>query len=113
MVAPSAMAANGSSTGRHSLVTFIKALGQGRETDSPVGIEETLTLVAPLQIGVDHAFDGTDHPVAREGGADDLAQARILGAAAAEGDLVELLAFLVDAEDADMADMVVTASIDA
>ena len=50
---------------------------------------------------------------AREGRADDVADAGVLVGAAAEGDLVEFLALLVDAENADMADMVMAAGIDA
>ena len=49
---------------------------------------------------------GTDGP-------DDFADRRIVGGRAAERDLVEFLALLVHAEQADMADMVVAAGVDA
>ena len=45
--------------------------------------------------------------------AEDLADRGVLARRAAERDLVELLALLVDAEDADVADVVVAAGIDA
>ena len=46
-------------------------------------------------------------------GPEDRADRGVLGGRAAERDLVEFLALLVDAEDADVADMVVAAGIDA
>ncbi len=54
---------------------------------------------------------GTCSPA--EAGAEDLANRGALGGRAAERDLVELLALLIEAENADMADMVVAAGIDA
>ena len=44
---------------------------------------------------------------------DQLAERRVLVRLAADRDLIELLAVLLDAEDADMADMVMAAGIDA
>ena len=47
------------------------------------------------------------------GGTDDVADRGVLVGAAAERDLIELGAFLVDAEDADIANVMVRASVDA
>ena len=49
----------------------------------------------------------------RHGRTDQRAELRILVGAAAERDLIELLAVLLDAENADMADMMMAAGIDA
>ena len=61
-----------------------------------------------------------DHPLHRvgdlmlaEAGAHDLADAGVFRARAAEQELVEFHAFLVDAQDADMAGMMMAAGIDA
>jgi hypothetical protein len=51
--------------------------------------------------------------VRTEAAADDLADRGVFIRRAAERDLVELLALLLDAENADVADMVVAAGVDA
>ena len=66
-----------------------------------------------VEVGVDDRLDGVDDLVGGEGRADDVAERRGLGGGAAERDLVELLALLVDAEDADVADVVMAAGVDA
>src|SRR5690606_18079647 len=48
-----------------------------------------------------------------EAGADDAADRGVLVGAAADGELVEFLALLVEAEDADVADVVMAAGVDA
>ena len=58
-------------------------------------------------------LDGVGDLVRAEAAADDLADRGVLVAGAAKRDLVELGALLLDAEDADMADMVMAAGIDA
>src|SRR3546814_14120728 len=55
----------------------------------------------------------SDRLVVGEGGADDLPERSVLVGAAAEGDLVEFLALLVDAEDADVAHVMMAAGVDA
>src|SRR5436305_1207057 len=59
--------------------------------------------LAQLAVGVDEGFDHAGHFFLREGGADDLpgrgGAGQVAAVGAAEGDLVPLLAVLVDAED--------------
>ena len=50
---------------------------------------------------------------AGKAGAENLADRGALGGRAAEGDLIELLALLIEAENADMADVVMAAGVDA
>ena len=76
----------------------------------------TKSLVGPraqLEIGLDDVLDHVDDLRIGQRRARSGADAGVLVGAAAEGDLVELLALLVDAENADMADMVMAAGIDA
>src|SRR3546814_1354788 len=81
--------------------------------DAGQGIVEALSLAALLQVGGNDVVDGLDHLVVGEGGADDLPERSVLVGAAAEGDLVEFLALLVDAEDADVAHVMMAAGVDA
>ena len=83
-------------------------------TDAAIGGEEVFGFaVADLEIGVDQRLHGIDHLVGGKALADDLADRRVLVAGAAQRQLIELLALLLDAEDADMADMVMAAGVDA
>src|SRR6185369_10466169 len=68
--------------------------------------------VAVLEVALDQRLDHVGYVGAREGGPEDLAQrsGRLI---AADLDLVPLLAVLVDAEDADVSDMVVAAGVHA
>src|SRR5690606_24533061 len=112
-------------------------LGQGRvgvyvglegfDANAVDHVDEPLGFAVPQpQIGLDELFDDVGHLVARERRADDApdgcAPAAPLGQiqavdraclAPAEGDLVPLLAGLVHAEDADVANVVMAAGIDA
>src|SRR5262245_13519003 len=91
----------------------IEGLLERLEADAAIGVEEAFSVLAQLQVGVDNGLDGANNLIGAEGGADDIAERGILVGAAAEGDLVELLAVLIDAQNADMADMVMAAGIDA
>src|SRR5262245_55590281 len=91
----------------------IELLLEGLEADAAIGIEERFAVLAEVQVGVDDRLDGADDLLGAESGADDVADRGVLVGAAAEGDLVELLAVLIDAQDADMAHMMMTAGIDA
>ena len=68
---------------------------------------------AQLEVGGDHLLDRIDDAVGAEAGAGDGGQGRVLRAGAAEQELIVLLAALLDAEDADVADVVVAAGVDA
>src|SRR6516164_3293592 len=80
--------------------------------EPPVGREEALLgTLSVAQIGVDQRLDRVDHLGAGEAVADDLADRGLLVAGAAERQLIELLALLLDAEDADVADMVMAGGV--
>ena len=66
-----------------------------------------------FKIGVDQGFDGVGDFVFGESRADDVADRSGFVAGAAKSDLVKFDALLIDAENADMADMVVAAGVDA
>jgi hypothetical protein len=55
------------------------------------------------EVGVDDRLHRVDDLAGGEAAPDDLADGRVFGTRAAERDLVELLAFAVDAQDADVA----------
>ena len=82
-------------------------------------IDEALGLaVAPLQVALDQFLHHGRHFRARERRTEHAAERRLragprLALVAADFDLVPLLAVLVDAEDADVTDMVVPAGIHA
>src|SRR5205085_1215354 len=75
--------------------------------------ERLARIRAQLEITIDHLFHRIDDAVGSEAGAGDGGERRVLGAGAAQQQLVVLLAALLDAEDADVADVVVAAGIDA
>src|SRR5690606_7045161 len=64
-------------------------------------------------IGIDQRLDSTGHVLGFKARPDDLADRSLFGGVAPQGNLVKLAALLFDAQNADMADMVVAASIDA
>src|SRR5262245_25278010 len=103
----------GSSTMPVALMSGIELLLEGLQADAPVGVEEALAVGAYMQVGVDDGLDRAHHFGGAEGRAHDVAERGVLVGAAAERDLIELGAVLVDAEDADVADMVLAAGIDA
>src|SRR6185503_20602797 len=91
----------------------IEGLLEGRRTDPAPGGDEILAVMAVRKIGGDDGVDGVRHGFRPEAGADDGADRGVVLGAAAERDLIELGAFLVDAENTDIAGMVVPAGIDA
>src|SRR5215470_12010025 len=103
----------GSSTTPVALMSGIELLLEGLEADAAIGIEEALAACTHIQIGVDDGLDRAHDLVGAERRPDDVAERGVLVGAAAEGDLVEFGAVLVDAEDADVADMMVAAGVDA
>src|SRR5262245_21409533 len=103
----------GSSTTPVALMSGIELLLEGLQADAAVGVEEALAALAHMQVGVDDGLDRAHHVRGAERWPDDVAERGVLVGAAAERDLVELGAVLVDAEDADVPDVVVPAGIDA
>ena len=98
---------------RPALMSSIELLLEGRLAEAAIGVEEALSVLAPVEIDIEDRLHRIDDALGREGRADDVADAGILVGAAAEGHLIELLAFFVDAENADMADVMMAAGIDA
>src|SRR5262249_29518426 len=105
---------------RRSLISVaIDRFLEGFDADAAHHVDEALGVaVAARQVAVDQLLDHVGHLGARKRGADDLAERRSdsgpdFALVAADLDLVPLLAVLVDAEDADVADMVVTAGVHA
>src|SRR5206468_1309821 len=64
-------------------------------------------------VGLDNRFDRLDDVLRTEARADDLADRRLLVPRAAEGDLISLFSGALEAENADMADVMVAAGVDA
>src|SRR5690348_17820340 len=91
----------------------IDALLERLEPQSAHGVEETLVLVAVLDVDVDQSRDDVGHVVRREGRSDHLAERRRLALRTADRDLIPLLAVLIDPEHADVAHAVVAAGVHA
>src|SRR5262245_45509783 len=92
----------------------IDGLLEGRLAEAPVGGEERFVGAgAQLQVPCHHLLHRIDDAVRIEARAGDGGQGRILRARAAEQELVVLLAALLDAQDADVADVMMPAGIDA
>src|SRR5689334_1133681 len=111
----------GSLTTRRCLINAaIDVFLEGRDADAVHHLDEALGVaVAVREIALDQLLDDVRHFGARERRADDFAERGLrragtyLALVTADLDLVPLLAVLVDAEDADMADMVMAAGVHA
>src|SRR5690606_19742262 len=95
------------------MIRCIDALLERVDSDTAEGVEEGFFFGALLDVDLDQLVDHVGHFLLGEGRAEDLRQAGLAAGAAAEGHLVELLALLVHAEDADVADVVVAAGVHA
>src|SRR6202171_4866427 len=102
-----------STIARPLMSSGIDALLEGLDTQTAHGVDEALVLVAFFHVDIDQAGDDVRHFLRGEGGPYHLAQGRGLGLIAADRDLVPLLAILIDAEHADIADVVVPARVHA
>src|SRR5256885_1981521 len=109
-----------SATMRRSLISVaIYGFLEGFDPDAVHYVDETLGVaVAAREIAIDQFFDHVRDFGTREGRADDLAEGRTAARSdftlvPADLDLVPLLAVLVDAENADVADVVVAAGVHA
>src|SRR3974390_1238066 len=91
----------------------IGALPERRQPDPPHGVDEALAVLTQLAIGLDDPLESDRHLVLRDRGADHLTERGEAVGRAAEAYLVPLLAVLVDAEDADVADGVMAAGVHA
>ncbi len=95
------------------MIRCIYALLERVDTDTAEGVDEGFFLGPAFHVDLDDLVDHVGHLLLGEGRAEDLPEAGVARRAAAEGDLVELRAFLVDPEDADVADMVMAAGVHA
>src|SRR5499427_4830212 len=109
-----------SATMRRSLISVaINRFLEGLDADAVHHVDEALRFaVAARDVALDELFDDVGNLGAGERGADHLAQrcpdaGPDFALVAADLDLVPLLSVLVDAEDPDMADVVVTACVHA
>src|SRR6218665_2351860 len=92
----------------------IKRLLERLLAEAAEGIDEGLGRAFTAGgIGIDQPLDGVGHVVGNETVAENVADGGLLGGVAADGDLVELGALLLDAQNADMGHVVVAAGIDA
>src|SRR6266568_6752442 len=84
-----------------------------RETEAPIGFNKALARLALRQIDGDDLVDGFRHMLCRQSGAQKFAEREFFGGVAANGDLIRLLAFFLEAENADMGDVMMAAGVDA
>ena len=118
---PSAGIAASSATRAKSSVAIFPCLTSGIDTlpewfDAQTldGVDEQLFRpLAQREIGLDNVLHHIGNIAVWNGRSDQVAEFGILVRPAADGDLVKFLAVLLDAENADMADMVVATGVDA
>src|SRR6478672_2204843 len=91
----------------------IDALLEGLEADAANGVEEALVRMAALDVRLDEALDHVRHVLRGERRADHLAEGCVVALRSADRYLVPLGTALVDAEDADVADVVLAAGVHA
>src|SRR6516162_561980 len=91
----------------------IGALPERRKAYPAHGIDETLVLLAQFAIGLDDPLEGRGDLVLCDGRPDDLTERSESVGRASEADLVPLLPVLVDAEDADVTDVMMATGVHA
>src|SRR5215470_14703467 len=112
--ASSSQRTNRSSTTLPCLTSRIDALPERLNAEPRDGIDEQLVRpIAQLEISGGDVLHHVGDVAIGHGRADQRAELRLLVGAAADRHLVELLAVLLDAENADVADVVMTAGVDA
>src|SRR5271154_50436 len=93
---------------------IVERLLEWRHAEAPIGGQEVFFGTRPLlHIGVDDRLHSLDDRLRAEARPDDLADRGVLVARTAERDLIGLFAGALEAENADMADMVMAAGVDA
>src|SRR5450830_478819 len=95
------------------MIRCIDAFLEEVDANTLIGVDEAFVFGTLFDVHVDQLFDHIRHGFLGKGRAEDFAQAGVTAGAATQGHLVELFAFLVHPEDADMADVVVTAGVHA
>src|SRR5690606_13019100 len=103
-----------SSTSCRCLMSCIERVLERLHPRSAIAIDETLLRRgALLEVRLEDGIDRVDDLLAREGRADDLADRGVVAGRATQHQLIGLDALLVDAEHADVADVMVPAGVDA
>src|SRR5262249_49988492 len=114
IAASSAIRTKSSAATRPPLMNRIDAILEGLDADALHGVDENLVgTSAQFDISGNDVLDHVRDLVVGHRRSDQGTELRVLVGLAAERDLVELLVVLLDAQDADMADMVMAAGIDA
>src|SRR5262245_44395986 len=112
--ASSSTRTNRSSTMRPDLTSDINPLLEGIDADATDRIDEQLVRAFPqFEIGGGDVLNDIGDLAIGHRRPQNLAELGVLAGAAADRHLVELLAVLLDTEDADVADVMVAAGIDA
>src|SRR5574343_1539690 len=91
----------------------IHALLERLDADTAYGFDEALAVLALLDVQGHDLFKCSGHIRLCERRADHLADGSVVALATAQGDLVPLLAVLIDAQNADIADVMVTTGVHA
>src|SRR5262249_26961464 len=91
----------------------INPLLERLDADAAHGVEEAFLRLALFDVNLQQPRDGIGHFMLGDGGPDDRAERGVRAGGAADGDLVPLLAALIDPEDADVADVMMAAGIHA
>src|SRR3989344_3337142 len=102
-----------STTSLFLMIRCIDALLEGVDANTLVGVDEAFVFGTLFDVHVDQLLDHVRHGFRGKGRAEYLAQAGVAAGAATEGNLIELFAFLVHPEDADVADVVVATGVHA
>src|ERR1700674_4144458 len=94
------------------MIRLIHPLLKCFDADAPHGVDKALVLTVPLaHIDFKQPGNGLGHLVFRHRWTDDFAERRRAGRGSANRDLVPLLAVLIDAENTDVADVMVAAAV--
>src|SRR4051812_17743402 len=91
----------------------IDGLLEGADAGAPEGVEEALAVVAFAQIDLHQGIHRVGDLLVGKRRAEHRAYSGVFRARATQSELVELLALLIDAENADVPDVVVPAGVDA
>src|SRR5690349_2414653 len=98
---------------RSPLRSGIEGLLERLRSKPAIGVEEGLAVMAQADISLDDGVDRIGHFVTGKTRPENGADRGALARGAAERDLVELLALLIESQDSDVADMMMAAGVDA
>src|ERR1700676_230237 len=94
------------------MIRLIHPLLKWFDTDAAHGIDKAFIVPMPLaHIDFEQPGNGVGYLLFRHRWADDFAKRRRTGRRTADGDLIPLLAVLIDAENPDVADVMMAASV--